>query len=178
MRLVAEALDFATQAHEGQFRKGSAKIPYITHPVRVTQSLWDCGERSPIVLAAALLHDTIEDCGKTYAEIQQRFGTAVANLVLEVTDEPGLSGKARKEMQVLRAPTMSIGAKKIKMADKGDNLNDIVDHDPGWSDFSMRGYVASAIQVIEAMGNADQICAPLYDRFTAATQRVLVKVGQ
>ncbi len=174
MTLVADALAFATQAHAGQMRKGPAQIPYIAHPVAVADILWESGERSPVVLAAALLHDTMEDCGVTQAQLAARFGPGVAGIVAEVTDAPGLAGAARKDAQVAKAPSLSHGAKKLKLADKTANLTDIVDNPPGWAKVSMQGYMRDAHRVVAALGG---VCAPLEARFAQAAARVFEKVG-
>lgn len=173
MALVADALAFATEAHEGQYRKGAGNVPYITHPVAVADTLWECGERSPILLAAALLHDTVEDCGVTASQLVARFGPAVAAIVLEVTDAPGLKGRERKDAQVAKAPHLSGPAKRLKKADKKVNLTDIVDNPPGWKPHAIRGYTKDAVRVSEAMG---PVSALLDKAFEAAVVRVLASV--
>ncbi len=175
MTLVADALAFATEAHAGQLRKGPAQMPYITHPIAVANILWETGERSPIVLAAALLHDTVEDCGVTREQLVKRFGPAVASIVIEVTDEPGLLGAARKDAQVAKAPTLSHGAKRLKLADKTANLTDIVDNPPGWAKRSMQGYTKDAQRVARALGSVSPV---LEAKFAAAVARVLAAVGE
>lgn len=172
LTLVAEALAFATKAHEGQKRKGEAGIPYITHPIAVADILWKAGVRSPIVLAAALLHDTVEDCGVTYGQLVAVFGPKVADTVMEVTDTPGLKGKERKDAQVAKAPRMSEGAKLVKLADKTANLTDIMDHPPGWPPKVMRGYALSAERVALAIGSG--VNPVLYGAFAGALARVIV----
>ena len=76
--LVEEALAFAREKHAGQSRRSGG--PYIQHPIQVTQFLADL-HLDVTTLAAALLHDVVEDCGVTVKELQDRFGPEVARLV-------------------------------------------------------------------------------------------------
>ncbi|MSQ35770.1 MAG: bifunctional (p)ppGpp synthetase/guanosine-3',5'-bis(diphosphate) 3'-pyrophosphohydrolase [Dehalococcoidia bacterium] len=75
---VRAALDFATQAHEGQLRQSGD--PYITHPIAVAQLVAEL-RMDAATVAAALLHDVIEDCGVGGEELTRRFGADVARLV-------------------------------------------------------------------------------------------------
>src|SRR5579871_5951639 len=82
IELVRRAFLFAKEKHAAQKRKGGE--PYIVHPVDVTEVLADL-EMDEQTLAAALLHDVIEDCEVTLEELDQLFGSEVANLVDGVT---------------------------------------------------------------------------------------------
>jgi (p)ppGpp synthase/HD superfamily hydrolase len=68
-------------------------------------------------VSAALLHDTIEDVGVTKEELIERFGSDVAELVAEVTDDKSLPKSDRKRLQVESAPKKSLRAQAIKLAD-------------------------------------------------------------
>jgi len=111
-----EALAFAAQAHAAvnQERKGT-DFPYIVHPIRVAEILdrFDCGDD---VVVAGFLHDTIEDAGVTRDDLVQRFGSDVADLVVEVTDDKSLPKKERKRLQVENARKKSVRAQMIKPA--------------------------------------------------------------
>lgn len=88
MDLVHCAVLFAAEAHRGEFRKGKA-IPYILHPMEVaaiTAGMTD----DPEIIAAALLHDTIEDAGVSAEEIAAEFGPRVASLVQAVSEKSGI----------------------------------------------------------------------------------------
>lgn len=79
--MIREAAEFAEKAHRGAVRKGS-DIPYITHPLEtavITSMMSDDDE----LIAAALLHDTMEDAGVSYEELKKHFGSHVADLVAE-----------------------------------------------------------------------------------------------
>jgi GTP pyrophosphokinase len=82
LEMIGAGYEFARKAHEGQFRDGGG--PYITHPVEVARIL--AGRvASPEAITAALLHDVVEDCNVTRAELEDRFGETVAKLVEGVT---------------------------------------------------------------------------------------------
>lgn len=80
--LIRDARNFAFEKHEGQERSGGE--PYIVHPHQVAEILTKTTD-DPNIIAAAWLHDTVEDCGVTHEELVERFGETVANLVKEVT---------------------------------------------------------------------------------------------
>lgn len=130
--LLFDAVLFAAERHEGQFRKGD-HLPYIVHPLRVARLLWSEGDvRSANILAAAILHDTIEDTETSEAELVERFGSRVAATVMEVSDDQSLPASEKKRLQVEHARTMSHDAQLVKMADRIDNLRDMGSVD--WSD--------------------------------------------
>ena len=87
---TARALPYARQLHEGQVRKGKAKIPYINHPLLVACHALSLGLGDEFA-AAALLHDACEDCGVTTEELP--VGEAVREAVELLTKKPGLSGE-------------------------------------------------------------------------------------
>lgn len=83
--LPERAAAFARQAHEGQTRKFTG-APYYTHVERVAALVASRTDR-PELIAAAYLHDTIEDCSVTYETLAQHFGHAVANIVHSLTND-------------------------------------------------------------------------------------------
>lgn len=100
------------------------------------------------VLAAAILHDTIEDTETSPDEITERFGERVSHLVLEVTDDKSLPKSERKRRQVQSAPHKSDGAKMIKIADKIANLSDLKHSPPKWTSERMDAYRRWAHEVV------------------------------
>ena len=89
------------------------KSPYINHPIALAEVLHtDGGVRDPVVIAAALLHDTIEDTVTTYDELRGLFGAEVADTVVELTDTKFLSKEARKRLQVAKAGKLSAAASR------------------------------------------------------------------
>lgn len=100
MLLIHRAIYFAVQAHDGQKRKGT-DIPYIAHPFEVAQLLMEAGAEDEVV-AAGLLHDTVEDTAVTAADVQKQFGVRVAELVMLCSEEKGLSWEERKNQMLAR----------------------------------------------------------------------------
>ena len=103
--LLIDALAFAAQKHRDQRRKNVAASPYINHPIALAHVLVceGCVEDAK-VLAAAILHDTVEDTNTTLDEIAARFGADIARVVGEVTDDTSLAKAKRKALQVEHAP--------------------------------------------------------------------------
>jgi len=96
--LIVDALAFASHAHREQRRKGVEASPYISHPITLARILAvEGGVVDPVMIAGALLHDTVEDCDVTPAESEARFGAEVARVVAEVTDDKALP-KARRRI--------------------------------------------------------------------------------
>lgn len=93
--LIHQAIYFAVLAHRGQVRKGS-DIPYIVHPFEVAQILSAHGAEEEVI-AAGILHDTVEDTSTTLDEIEERFGLHVARLVQGCSENKALSWEARRE---------------------------------------------------------------------------------
>ena len=123
--LLLQATAFATQKHRTQRRK-DGKTPYINHPVHVALILAEIGGvEDAEVLAAALLHDTVEDTDTTFEELEAHFGPRVRSLVEEVTDDPRLSPQAQKARQVETASELSLGATLIRLGDKTSNVTDL-----------------------------------------------------
>ncbi|MGH8704392.1 MAG: HD domain-containing protein, partial [Burkholderiales bacterium] len=120
--LLLRALSFAAHKHRDQRRKDAAASPYINHPIALAEVLAIEGEVSDIeVLAAALLHDTIEDTATSGEELRQQFGARIAGIVAEVTDDKTLPKAERKRAQVDHAAHLSAAAKLVKLADKTCN---------------------------------------------------------
>ena len=92
--MIEEAAAFAAQAHHGTFRKGT-QIPYITHPMEAAVIVSGFTD-DPEMIAAALLHDVVEDTGVTEEEIRERFGSRVACLVANETEDKTKSWRERK----------------------------------------------------------------------------------
>jgi len=170
LALVLAAADFAAVRHRDQRRKGEDAWPYINHPLRVADLLSRVGGvDDPEVIAAALLHDTVEDTGTHPEEIARRFGERVRDLVLEVSDDKNLTARDRKREQIAHAPRLSHGAALIKLADKIANVSDIVQSPPaGWSEARRRDYLAWAEAVVNA-------CPPASPALEALFQETLTR---
>src|SRR3989304_1754655 len=102
--LILRAVAFAAHKHRDQRRKDKDASPYINHPIALATVLWEeGGVRDPMVIATALLHDTLEDTETAWQELRGEFGDEIADLVTEVTDVKWLGKDARKRLQVSRA---------------------------------------------------------------------------
>ncbi len=120
--LVAEALLVAREAHAGQVRNGSGGMPYIEHPVAVAALLADHGVGDEVV-AAALLHDVVEDSETTVDELRERFGEPVAGLVDALSDDEGIADyRDRKDEHRARVLAAGADAQAIYGADKLTNV--------------------------------------------------------
>ena len=155
--LLARAFAFAAEHHSGQTRKGEAAEPYVNHVADVARRVAEAtGGRDARLVAAALLHDTVEDTRATEEDIRASFGDDVADLVMEVTDDKSLPKAARKQAQIDHAPHLSERAKRLKLADKASNLTQIVESPPrGWSVERRRDYAAWAEQVLAGLRGVD-----------------------
>ena len=122
LAVVKRAFERAELAHSGQLRKSGD--PYITHPVAVAEILADFGLDSD-TLAAALLHDTIEDTSYTLEDLRRDFGAAIANLVDGVTKLDRLTYGPTAEAETVRkmvvAMAKDIRVLVIKLADRLHN---------------------------------------------------------
>ena len=163
--LVLQALAFAADKHRDQRRKDAAASPYINHPIALANVLVREGDvTDPAVLAAALLHDTVEDTQTTPAELRAAFGPGIAAIVEEVTDDKSLPKAERKRLQVEHAATMTREAKLVKLADKICNLRDMADHPPAkWDLARRREYFEWAKAVIDGLRGAHPKLEALFD---------------
>lgn len=150
---ILNTIEFAAYKHQTQLRKDKTQTSYIVHLLSVADHLLLIGNvRNPDLLIASLLHDTLEDTETSYEELVDKFGKPVADLVQEVTDDTNLAKEERKRLQVVRAPHTSAGAAQIKLADKWNNLKDILQYPPlEWSEQRIEDYFTWAQQVIQAL---------------------------
>lgn len=142
----------AEEAHKGQLRKYT-KEPYFNHCIAVAARVAEITDDEDMI-AAAYLHDTVEDTEMTIAEIGKLFGKRVAELVYDLTDHftpenyPNFNRKKRKNLEAKRLGTISEDAKKIKLCDLADNTSTIVELDPGFA----RHYLREKADVLHEMG--------------------------
>jgi (p)ppGpp synthase/HD superfamily hydrolase len=121
--LVRAALEKARIAHAGQVRNGSGGLPYVEHPVRVAALLDEHSFRDE-VLAAALLHDVVEDSDTTLEDLREAFGDEVSGLVGAMTDDESIeSYRERKVEHRERVAAADGEALAIYGADKLTNVS-------------------------------------------------------
>jgi guanosine-3',5'-bis(diphosphate) 3'-pyrophosphohydrolase len=167
---VVHALQFAARKHRDPRRKDLEASPYINHPIALANVLWSEGRvHDPTVLAAALLHDTIEDTDTTAEELREQFGPHVAAVVLEVTDDKSLEKAKRKRLQVAHAPHLSREAKLVKLADKICNLRDMGESPPlTWPLSRKREYFDWAKRVVDGLRGVHPHLERVFDEAYAA----------
>lgn len=155
MTLEERAQRFATRAHEGQLRKYT-KTPYIEHPANVVEIVRTVPTHTEEMLAAAWLHDVVEDCHVTFYEILATFGQDVADMVVDLTDvsKRGDGNRAiRKELDRLHTAKASPASKTIKLADLIDNSASITKHDPQFA----LVYLKEKRALLEVMKDGDPV---------------------
>ena len=123
--MIDEAMEFAARAHVGQVRKGT-DIPYIAHPAAIGVSLARAGCDDEVV-AAGILHDTVEDTEVTLQELRARFGERVASIV-EGCSEPDRwrTWEERKEHTLAYLPSAPIEVRMVSLVDKLYNAQSIL----------------------------------------------------
>jgi (p)ppGpp synthase/HD superfamily hydrolase len=152
MQGILKAARFASVKHVSQKRKGVAAEPYLNHLIEVAELVsMAIAEPDANVVAAAFLHDTIEDTRTSKEELIEAFGSDIAGLVSEVTDDKSLPKAERKRLQIEHAPALSARAQTIKIADKISNLRGILFTPPeDWDLRRKQEYFAWAKRVVDA----------------------------
>ena len=171
MDLFEKAARFALDAHAGQVRKASG-TPYILHPMEVA-AIAASLTGDPCVLAAAMLHDTVEDTSVTAADIEREFGPRVAALVASETEDkhPELpkseSWRLRKEESLAHlAATDDDAVRILWLADKLSNVRSLhrswrEEGDAVWEHFNMRDpaqhrwYYRRVAELTEPLSSSD-----------------------
>jgi len=166
--LVHRALKRAVKAHKKQDRDGEAPLPYATHPVDVLNLLrYDAEVTDEEILAAALLHDVLEETDEELDDIEKDFGRRVARIVRELTrEEPDRSGLSPEEVRQVRTQSMleeidrmSDDAKLIKLADRASNLRSALLTRSG---DQLEGYIRQSHSILEHIDR--EVCPILWDR--------------
>ena len=193
MSLVSSALVFATQHHQHQHRKGT-KIPYMVHLLNVCKLLAErnCSDE---ILAAALLHDVVEDTDVTIAEVEEKFGQKVAEIVRGATELDKLEKKAiekesswqsRKEHTIhFLKQEATTDQLLVSCADKLDNIRSIVyDHgrigEAVWKRFNaskdqQEWYYTLIAAIAKEKGKSNAILAELAEEMEILVNKVFVK---
>lgn len=148
MELVSEAIAFAAKAHDGMRRKTS-QVPYILHPMEAAVIVGTMTEDQNLIAAAAL-HDVVEDTEITIEEIEEKFGKRVRELVQSETEDkrtelpPGATWRIRKEESLaVLENTDDIGVLMVWLGDKLANMRSLyrdwkVEGDAMWQRFNQK----------------------------------------
>lgn len=155
MDRVPLAISYACRKHRTQLRK-DGETPYVAHPMRVLLIvLREFGETDEDTLAAAVLHDTIEDTTADYDEVAEAFGEAVARYVALLTKDKRLPEREREDRFFEQLRTAPLPVKLCKIADTLDNLRDAA------KATSREKTVAKARRLIEIYGAEPALAAAL-----------------
>lgn len=122
--LTGAAVDYAAERHAGQRREGDG-APFIEHPLEVAWLLYRAGAPDHVV-AAGVLHDTIEKAGADAAELRSRFGTRTAELVVALSEDAGIRTYARRKA-ALREQVAAAGPEALMVfaADKVSKIREL-----------------------------------------------------
>ena len=126
MSLILDAHNFAKEKHHGQLRKGTGE-EYFTHPMSVSYVVarYKKSKHLEELIAAAYLHDVLEDTNATFAELAAKFGPMVASLVFELTNDPvEIAAIGKKAYHMKKMVAMSSYALVLKLADRYHNISD------------------------------------------------------
>lgn len=163
MKLLDDAIIYAATAHGGQRRKYT-NLPYITHPIEVMGIVRTVGHTEEM-LAAAVLHDVVEDTASTLEDLTEAFGSTVSRLVEGLTEVWVEGNRAtRKQAEVLRLAKESAEVQTIKLADLISNTADIVAYDPSFAKI----YLAEKMELLKVLTRGDR---QLHARASAQLQK-------
>ena len=164
MKLEQMAINFSTKAHEGQVRKYTGE-PYVTHPIAVSEIVKTVTDDQEMI-AAAILHDVIEDCDVTRLDIIIEFGVVVAALVCQLSDVSRPVDGIRRLRKGMDRDWLSCAcdkAKTIKLADLIHNSSSIMVAD---KDFA-KVYMKEKRDLLDVLRGGD---SALHDRATAIVE--------
>jgi (p)ppGpp synthase/HD superfamily hydrolase len=152
LELVTLAGAYAAEAHAFQRRKG-CDDPYINHPLRVAAAVTRAG-LSPEAIAAALLHDVVEDTERTAAQLKELFPARVVQLVILLTqwwqEDASNEVKAEEKPRYYEAIAKDEEAATVKLFDRADNLGDMTRMLPRKRDWAVR-YLKKSKQEVEPL---------------------------
>ncbi len=175
---LARAWSFAAAHHVDQRRKGARREPYVNHLAEVAEMVARAtGGRDANLVIAAVLHDLVEDTEASLDDVGARFGTDVAMLVAEVTDDKSLPKMERKARQVQTAAAKSERAKILKLADKISNIRSLSTSPPDdWDQERRRAYLTWARAVVDGLRGVNAALEAEFDRVAAQLDTDLSQV--
>lgn len=162
---LQRALVYAVTQHAGVYRDGEAAVPYACHPVEVMLTLrFEAGVTDENTLAAALLHDTVEDTPSTIEEISNIFGAEVAEIVAHVTrvepEDSEIKGLNKDEVWMLRTKMlldeiaeMPREALLIKLSDR---LSNIKESEKTRSGYKLERYRRQTVWILQTIPRETQ----------------------
>lgn len=187
MELLDKALHFAIEKHGGQLRK-TEKVPYILHPVEVAAIVGTL-TTDENTIAAAVLHDTVEDAGVTFEELDENFGRRVALLVMTDSEEkrpelpPAQTWRLRKEESlIMLANTKDIAVKMMWLGDKLSNMRSFYRlkrkyGDDLWQHFNQKDISQQAWYYRTIADNLKELSGTeAYEEYVSLTEKVFESV--
>ena len=173
--LITHALRFAAERHSSQRRKGQAKEPYVNHLAEVSELVADATEGKDVnLIAAALLHDTIEDTETSSDELVATFNNDIAQLVADVTDDKSLPKQDRKNLQVVNSRAQNMRVKLLKLADKTSNLRSLANSPPeNWNTEQKQAYIDWTIKVAAGLKGVNPWLEERFDEALRRAQQAL-----
>ena len=150
-------------------------MPYVNHLIEVARLIAEVGRViDPATLAAAVLHDVVEDTPTTLDEVEREFGREVRDLVAECTDDKSLPSIERKRLQIENAAGASRKAKTIKLADTIANVVDLTNAaPPDWTVERRRNYFDWSEKVVAGLRGTNPALERRYDEAVARGRMVL-----
>ena len=164
MKVVQQALIFAIEAHEGQTRKDN-KTPYIVHPIMVAINCAKKGMDDEEI-AAAFLHDVVEDTHVTLKDLHKHFSNRICKMVDSLTLYHNM--KKTKYLNSIRYNKYSVRC--IKLADRIHNLSESEDMGPGWR----KKYIRSTIEYLLPASED----TPFHEELQTQVNRVLLTLEE
>jgi GTP diphosphokinase / guanosine-3',5'-bis(diphosphate) 3'-diphosphatase len=153
--LLDEAKRYASRHHAGHFRPNAAREPVASHLAEVSRLVADAGAPEHVV-AAAWLHDVVEDTEATLDDLRAAFGHRVADIVEGLTDPEGFATMPlaeRKRRQAERVAHLPDDVKLVKLADQVSNMKSVVEDPPvDWDAGDCLAYLSGAAAVAAACG--------------------------
>lgn len=158
MSIILAAARYAERMHRGVYRKYNGD-PYIVHPTRVAGKVSYLPFATEELVAAAWLHDVVEDCGISANTIDSTFSVVIGNYVRQLTNPskeyPHLSRRKRKQMDLEHIAKISKPVKVIKMIDRMDNLNDFPLDNQEAIDFVRDLYYNESLKLYDVVKDGD-----------------------
>jgi len=172
---LSKALAFAARAHCNQRRKGPAQEPYINHLIEVMEVLADAtGGDDADLLAAALLHDTLEDCNVTKTELAAQFGERVSRMVRQNTDDMSLPKAERKARRIAAMGQKPADSRMVKLADVISNMRAVASSPPaGWTQERKLAYLADCRALRAAAKGTHAKLEEMFDHTAYTVEAVL-----
>ena len=154
---LSRALVFASEAHRNQRRKGAAQEPYVNHLIEVMNLVAEATDGADTdLLVAALLHDAIEDCGYSVAQLTEAFGPRAARIVAENSDDMSLPKDERRTRRIEGMAHKPADSRTVKIADVISNLRAVANSAPaGWTAERKLGYLEGCRQLVRAGAGAN-----------------------